>query len=109
MEDENYFIYNENIEVCIETFCNGMPFSPLKTVTMEEAVTIFCDTFEYDTEEECYTVTDTTLKEYMDRLHGMNIDRTLFSMVEDGLIDYKHNGNDFVFDLTEKGRGLCQE
>lgn len=103
MEDEVYSCHNDDVSAVITHFCDQMQSNPLEVVTLVEAIGLFDSVFPVEDDQRHY-MTDGEMCKFLRTLNEIAIDRTLSKLVEDGLVDYGHNGEEFVFSLTEKGK-----
>jgi hypothetical protein len=94
--DETFFITPENLVVVFSEFFKIFKSNPLLVVPMDEVVSIWTDTHKL-TEDGDYEVLDSDLKEFMNKINGIQVDRIMIDMDKKGLAQLGwHNGETYL-------------
>ena len=95
-DEELLLVSPENLVTVLSMFFKNFKGNPMAFVPMDEAIEIFKKDFP-STEEGDFEVTESTLNAFMHKINALSCVRMMGDMVAKGLVDYKHDGVDWVW------------
>jgi hypothetical protein len=103
-DDEKLMLLKpENVETVLNEFFDIFKGDPREYVPIEESIQLFQKDFQLNDEGE-YEVSEEALKTFMDKINALSTDRLLGDLAKRGYVEPMHDGNDFCFRLTDKGK-----
>lgn len=98
MSNEILYIPMENLSSVLEQFVTTcFKTDILGTVSLEEIKELFLERVAHN-DHHC-EISDEHMMQFLEFIGKIAADRALASLVEKDLVDYKHDGDDFVFEL----------
>jgi hypothetical protein len=101
-DTETYFINFLNLPVVLDTFFTQVfKANPTCLVPMTEVVELFNKDFPKNDADE-HEVTEKQLMDFMNKINAISCDRALGKLVEKGIVEMMHDGNDFCFRIAKE-------
>lgn len=100
MCNETFCFSPSALTVILSSFFKAFKGNPLAYVSMDEAVAMFDAEFGLNEDGE-YQVTENDIKEFMDKINGMQADRMMVDLDKRGLATLAHDGEQ-LFLLPKK-------
>lgn len=93
--DEIMFVADENLTTVLSMFFKEFKGNPLAFVPMDEAIEMFKQDFEAT--DGGFLICEATINPFMHKINALACDRMMADMVKKGLVDYMHDGTDWVW------------
>ena len=90
---DKFIIAPENLPIVLSEFFKIFKGNPLAFVSMDESISLFDSIFGKN-EDENYEVSEQDIKDFLDKINGMQTDRLMVSMDKAGLATLGHDGED---------------
>jgi len=101
-DTETYHINFLNLPTVLEHFFSQVfKINPIGHVSMDEAIALFNKDFPKNDADE-HEVTEKQLVVFMDKINAISCDRALGKLVEKGMVEMMHDGEDFCFRIAKK-------
>lgn len=100
---EPFIIEVKNVPYVLTAFFNEFKCNPLHgKMTIEEITELFFEQFPKEWDN-TVAVEEEALKTFLSKINDISCDRAINSLIKKGIVDYMHDGTDFVFSLVKKG------